>query len=169
MVRFWNTHNLTKNQIGVRCLLEVFPSEMAWRYSKSVKPFFIKPLCVFIIEPQKYVIAGTVGTENFLLVSGRLVIIINSLSATVCFRNDLAVLEQLVNKISDLAVAMSHFVGPDADRNFSSPDNENSDEKTRIKSEWMLVANCLDRIFAIVFFIANITVTFYFFLPYYLS
>ena len=29
LVRFWNTHNLTKNQIGVWCLLEVFPSEMA--------------------------------------------------------------------------------------------------------------------------------------------
>ena len=29
LVWFWNTHNLTKNKIGVRCLLEVFPSEMA--------------------------------------------------------------------------------------------------------------------------------------------
>ena len=27
------------------------------------------------LEPQKYVIAGTVGTENFLLVSGRLVMV----------------------------------------------------------------------------------------------
>ena len=27
------------------------------------------------LEPQKYVIAGTVGTENILLVSGRLVLI----------------------------------------------------------------------------------------------
>ena len=29
------------------------------------------------LEPQKYVIAGTVGTENILLVSGRLVVILS--------------------------------------------------------------------------------------------
>ena len=26
---FWNTHSLTKNQVGVWCFLEVFPYEMA--------------------------------------------------------------------------------------------------------------------------------------------
>ena len=39
LVRFWNTHNLTKNHTGVWCLLEGFTSEMAWHYSKSVKHF----------------------------------------------------------------------------------------------------------------------------------
>ena len=32
------------------------------------------------LEPQKYVIAGTVGTGNILLVSGRLVIIVIKIS-----------------------------------------------------------------------------------------
>ena len=27
-----------KKQIDVQCVLEVFPSEMGWHYSKSVKP-----------------------------------------------------------------------------------------------------------------------------------
>ena len=67
-----------QKQKGVYCVLEVFPSEMGCHYSKSLKTFFNKTSMRFdsamaTLDPQKYVIARTVWTENILLVSGRLV------------------------------------------------------------------------------------------------
>ena len=49
LVRLWYTHKPTKEQIDVWCVVELFPSEMGWHYSKCVKLFFIKLVCVFIV------------------------------------------------------------------------------------------------------------------------
>ena len=77
LIRFWNTHNLAKNQLGVLCLLKCLL--LKWHdIIQKVSNLFHQTSMRFhsamaTFEPQKYVIARTVGTENILLVSGRLV------------------------------------------------------------------------------------------------
>ena len=72
-----NTQVNKKKQISVWCVVEVFPFEMAWHYSKNVKLFHQTSMrfhcAMATLESQNYDIARTVLTENTLQVSGRLV------------------------------------------------------------------------------------------------
>ena len=65
LVRFWYAYRPTKKRIRVLCVIEVFSSEKRWRYSKSVKFYFIKLLCVFIVHWLRVSIKNVALLEYF--------------------------------------------------------------------------------------------------------